>query len=819
MKISQPTGNTSSIKTCYRLAINIMEINIMEKVHVMQQNYRRRFGGIWAGVAITLLSLASTPALSSGTGPVTVYQHINFRGNSFSVAEGDFSIRDIRRSDVGNDRISSISIQSGYSVLACRHSRFRGRCETFTNDTSDLRDINFNDTISSFRVELTQPIVGSPVNLYRHVNFRGNSIGVGEGEFSINVLRNSNVGNDQISSISVAAGYSVTACKHGGFRGRCETFTNDASDLRNINFNDVISSFRVDGPTTDEPEPEPVTVVVNDVVGDSLTEAQSALSSFSVSTTPQSSNTVPVDFVISQNPTAGTNLEPGSNVSLVISTGPELIEFPNVVNSLSEAAIDQLINLGFEVLRVDVFNDTIEADRVISQNIAAGTFVNPQDAPIINLEISLGPQPIGVADVVDQPLDDALAALSAFNVTVIEELNASVTGGSVISQTPSAGTPLAQNSDVMLVVSAVVPNVVGLDISVARDRFSVLEGLGFQINETSSADRSEPEGQVVFQTRTGNNSVLLAISLGPQPNRPPVAEDTFFNIPVGDSVFLLSTSQLFSLVSDEDGDALSLRVLPNDVLVQTGEGSFSFDPRPDFTNLPEGETAIVSFEYEVSDGIATNIGTVELRVQGTAPTFGLGEIGPGGGTVFSLTNVLPNGRGTGGLEYAPEFIDSSPITPFPYGCSGIDLDGVSTLLSINDIAMTQSGLQNNLGFIDAIESDIDCRPVAALEAMNYVYNNPFGDLVNDWYLPSIAELDEIHAQIEIGTIVDLSITSTASVTGQQSSLAIQSFWSSTESANATQAWQYISLGDIDNGGPRIENKISANPGILPIRSF
>lgn len=172
--------------------------------------------------------------------PVTVFQHVNYRGNSFSAGLGDVSIGELRNSSVGNDRISSIRIAPGYAVYACQHSRFRGRCETFTNDTSDLRDIQFNDVISSFRVTLA-PVV----TVYQHVNYRGNSLSVGLGDVTLRDLRISRVGNDVISSIRIAPGYEVYACQHGGFRGRCETFTNDTPDLRDIQFNDVISSLRV----------------------------------------------------------------------------------------------------------------------------------------------------------------------------------------------------------------------------------------------------------------------------------------------------------------------------------------------------------------------------------------------------------------------------------------------------------------------------------------------------------------------------------------------------------------------------------------------
>jgi len=83
---------------------------------------------------------------------VTVYQHVNFRGNALAVGEGRVTIRDLRRSAVGNDVVSSIEIEPGYEVTACQHQRLRGRCEVFTESVTDLRGIGFNDVISSLRI-------------------------------------------------------------------------------------------------------------------------------------------------------------------------------------------------------------------------------------------------------------------------------------------------------------------------------------------------------------------------------------------------------------------------------------------------------------------------------------------------------------------------------------------------------------------------------------------------------------------------------------------------------------------------------------------
>ena len=232
----------------------------------MNRNHHLRYRSLCTPVVVismftSLMSTATSAAVSSSSQPVTIHQHVNYRGHSLGLGEGDLSFLDLKNSSVGNDRISSIQIDSGYEVLACQHGGFRGRCETFTSSTSDLRTISFNDIISSLRVSKAEVL---PVTVYQHIKFRGNSLSIGEGDLSFRELKNSVVGNDTISSIQIESGYEVLACQHSRFRGRCETFTNSTTDLRTISFNDVISSLRVQK-ITEEPPVENRAPVASDV--------------------------------------------------------------------------------------------------------------------------------------------------------------------------------------------------------------------------------------------------------------------------------------------------------------------------------------------------------------------------------------------------------------------------------------------------------------------------------------------------------------------------------------------------------------------------
>ncbi len=104
-----------------------------------------------------------------------------------------------------------------------------------------------------------------------------------------------------------------------------------------------------------------------------------------LTTTP--SGTVPAGSVISESPVAGTLVNPGSAVSLVVSTGR--IAVPNVVGLTQAAATTAITNAGLTLGTVTTAaSGTVPAGSVISESPVAGTLVNPGSA--VNLVVSSG---------------------------------------------------------------------------------------------------------------------------------------------------------------------------------------------------------------------------------------------------------------------------------------------------------------------------------------------------------------------------------------------------------------------------------------------
>ena len=83
------------------------------------------------------------------------------------------------------------------------------------------------------------------VTLYPDCPFRGRSVGLGEGNYTLDDLRARGIANDDISSLRVQPGYEAVLYWDNDFRGASLTLTGDDDCLVDKNFNDQLSSLRV----------------------------------------------------------------------------------------------------------------------------------------------------------------------------------------------------------------------------------------------------------------------------------------------------------------------------------------------------------------------------------------------------------------------------------------------------------------------------------------------------------------------------------------------------------------------------------------------
>ncbi len=142
---------------------------------------------------------------------------------------------------------------------------------------------------------------------------------------------------------------------------------------------------------------------------------------------------IPRGFIISQNPIAGTKMSPGSNVDLVISKGPSLIEISNLSRKSLVDAIQILETLGLEYEFIEEYSEDVSVGLVSKTIPEAGEIVTPDQ--VITIIVSLGIK-------IEVPEVEGLSYQEALDVLEEAGLLATIKGdsnGRIVKQIPRGG--------------------------------------------------------------------------------------------------------------------------------------------------------------------------------------------------------------------------------------------------------------------------------------------------------------------------------------------------------------------------------------------
>jgi eukaryotic-like serine/threonine-protein kinase len=149
--------------------------------------------------------------------------------------------------------------------------------------------------------------------------------------------------------------------------------------------------------------------------------------------------------VIEQSPGQGVAVGMGTPINLVVSTGPELVLIPDVVEMSERDATATLRDLGLLVTVNDEFSNEVPNGFVISSDPAAGA--EAETGETVLLVVSQGPRPVQVPNLTGMTPSQAQSALDALGL----EMNTSsatqavadpAQDGRVVSQFPTTGTTL-----------------------------------------------------------------------------------------------------------------------------------------------------------------------------------------------------------------------------------------------------------------------------------------------------------------------------------------------------------------------------------------
>jgi serine/threonine protein kinase/beta-lactam-binding protein with PASTA domain len=221
---------------------------------------------------------------------------------------------------------------------------------------------------------------------------------------------------------------------------------------------DGVTSLAVDGSTEgiSYGEAQPVSLLVSaggvpDVAGMSVDDATSTLQSVGLSSAPGDkvfSDSIAKDSVI-QAVAPADPVHPGDTMSLLVSAGA----IPDVSGQSVEEATATLQSAGLKATPgEEVYNDSVAKGRVI-QASAPGDPVHPGDT--MSLQISRGPEPVTVPDVVGKSWIDAKPILVDAGFDLSYPAGADIVPAlvTVTATNPAAGTSVPRGSKLTVSVS------------------------------------------------------------------------------------------------------------------------------------------------------------------------------------------------------------------------------------------------------------------------------------------------------------------------------------------------------------------------------
>lgn len=141
----------------------------------------------------------------------------------------------------------------------------------------------------------------------------------------------------------------------------------------------------------------------------------------------------PRGFIISQNPVAGTKLGPNSNIDIVVSIGPSLIEISDLSRKSTVDAVQILDTLGINYEFVEEYSENVTVGLISHTEPPAGELITIDE--VIKVVISLGLK-IEVPNLIGYTYSEAANILQ--NLGLLPSASGD-TGGRVTEQSPPEG--------------------------------------------------------------------------------------------------------------------------------------------------------------------------------------------------------------------------------------------------------------------------------------------------------------------------------------------------------------------------------------------
>jgi eukaryotic-like serine/threonine-protein kinase len=184
------------------------------------------------------------------------------------------------------------------------------------------------------------------------------------------------------------------------------------------------------------------------VHGQSQLDAQAALakSPFQLSLVEQTSDSVPNGNVIGTDPSAGSQVKRGQTVRLLVSSGPAIIEVPDVTGQSQSDATQTLTNAGFKVAVQQEINDDVDPGTVVDQQPAG----NDHAAKFSTITITVAQGSLITIPSVGGDVGAAKTQLQSLGLNVKVHKRFGGFLGHLVDMNPSPGTQVHRGDTVTL---------------------------------------------------------------------------------------------------------------------------------------------------------------------------------------------------------------------------------------------------------------------------------------------------------------------------------------------------------------------------------
>ena len=257
-------------------------------------------------------------------------------------------------------------------------------------------------------------------------------------------------------------------------------------------------------------------VTVPDVKGMSYSEAKEVLEAKGLkiekADEPIASQKIEKGKIVSQTPSKNSKVKKGRTVRVILSAGNTELKVPDLKGLSYKEAKTLLSEMGLQISKGDeVDSDSVAEGLIASQYPSAKTKVDKGD--IITVNISKGKKDAVIPKLVGTTFtseSDVSATLSKYGYKLgkVSYEESYETPGTIIKQSPDAGTTAEKKTSVDIVISkakskATVPNLNGMTYDQAE---SALQSLGFSVGRVTEEENNGFTAGTVFKQYPAANS-------------------------------------------------------------------------------------------------------------------------------------------------------------------------------------------------------------------------------------------------------------------------------------------------------------------------